>query len=388
MKKPFLLRRPLLLLALLTIAAAGGWFFTHRGGGHAADKADPAPPSPVARVRVAPARRGQIERTLVAYGVTVPAPGATRSLSFPFESRVVSVQANAGQPVAAGDLLLCIEPSADARLALDTAASARDAAERALKETQVRFRVHLATNQDLAAAEAAARDIRLKSESLQARGLDPDGEVRAPVGGTVTKVAAQPGAVIPAGTPLVELALGRRLEARLGIAPADAPEVQIGQTARLSPVEGQEDQAKGAPFIGAVRVVGRSVDSATRLVDVIVTVEEAPGVSADLLLIGNYLRAEIVVEAKQALLVPRVALLPKADAPGTDVIFTLRDGHARRCEVKGGLDDGREVEVVDGDGSPSEGENVVTEGNYELEDGMAVEVANGSSPAAAGGTAP
>ena len=71
---------------------------------------------------------------------------------------MAAVQANAGQPVKEGDVLLQIEPSADARLALDTARAAKNAAETALKDVQRRFNAHLATNADLATAQQRRAD--------------------------------------------------------------------------------------------------------------------------------------------------------------------------------------------------------------------------------------
>jgi membrane fusion protein (multidrug efflux system) len=348
------------------------WHALHRGGDKDDEATKEKEPAATAEVQVAPLEHGSIERTLTAFGAAVPAPGGTRSLDFPFECRVVAVPVNVGQPVAAGDPVLQIEPSVDARLALDTARNAREAADQALKDAQVRFKSRLATNQDLATAETAARDARLKFESLAGRSPAGDGMVPAPVSGIVTKITAQPGAVVPAGGPLIEIAVENRFEARLGVAPSDAVEVKPGQTVRLASVGPRGDKAR-APLEGKVRVVGRSVDPATRMVDAIVTLDAAAP-EENRVLIGTFLRAEIVVEKKEALLAPRAAVLPKAEGAVGGALFTIKGGHAVKHEVQTGIDDGERVEIIGGE-VLREGENVITQGNYELKEGMAVEIA-------------
>lgn len=359
-----------LLLAVLLLVGSGSlwWLFSRRSS---ADTKKEAEEEPTAQVQVAPLHRGQIERTLVAYGTAVTAPGGTRSVAFPFEAKVVAVQVNPGQMVAAGDTLLQIEPSVDARLALDTARSAQQAADKALLDTQKRFDAHLATNTDLAAAQSTARDARLKFDSLQSRTPNTDGIVKAPAAGVVTKLLAGPGTVVAPGGPLVEIAVENRFEARLGIASADAAQVKAGQAVHLRPVEARSGEVgKEAALQGVVRVVGASIDPATRLVDVLVTLDD-PGAPV---LIGTYLRAEIVIEKKEALLAPRAAVLPEAAGGSAANLFTVSKGKAVKHEVETGIDDGENVEITKGADALAESTAVVTEGAYELEDKMPVEV--------------
>ncbi len=357
------------LFILLVAGSVAWWFIARRGGEPAASKEE----APVAQVKTAPLRRGSIERTLTAYGTAVAAPGGTRSLSFPFECRVVAVQTNAGQPVKEGDVLLQIEPSADARLALDTARAAQNAADAALKDVQGRFNAHLATNADLATAQSAARDARLKFDSLQSRTPGADGDVRAPAAGLVTSVTARPGMVVPAGGPLVDLAVENRLEARLGIAPADAPQTRAGQAVHLHAVDSNPEGQAGS-FAGTLRIVGQSVDPTTRMVDGFASLDPASE-HGTAILIGSYLRAEIVVEKKEALLAPRASVLPDPEHPSQGTLFTTRSGQAKKHTVGMGIDDGQNVELTGDTAGLDDGTPVVTEGAYELEDGMTVEVA-------------
>ncbi len=368
MKRRFPLGWTVAIVVGLLVAGGAWWWSGRKGTGDEAEKE----PAATAQVQVAPVHRGQIERTLTAYGTAVAAPGGVSSIAFPFECRVVAVSANAGQTIAAGDALLRIEPSADARLALDTAQGAQDAAERALRDVQTRFQAHLATNADLQSAQSVARDAQLKFQSLRDRSPGGDGIVKAPAAGLVTKMPAAPGTVVPAGGPLVELAVENRFEARLGIAPGDAAGVKGGQSVHLFAVQARGD-AKESVAEGSVRGVGGSVDPATRLVDVFVALDGSTEGAAPIL-IGAYLRAEIVLEKKNALLVPRAAVLPVEGGGTGGVLFTVKDDHAVKHEVEIGIDDGTNVELLKGGDGLPEGTNVVVEGNYELEDKMAVEV--------------
>ena len=369
MKKRFSWGCVVMIAAGLLAVGGGAWrWFGHKTASDEAEKE----PTPTAQVQVAPLRRGQIERTLIAYGTAVAAPGGVHSIAFPFECRVVAVTANVGQTIAAGEAVLQIEPSVDARLALDTAQSAQDAAEKTLRDVQTRFQAHLATNSDLQNAQSALRDAQLRFQSLRGRSPGTDGVVKAPAAGLITRLPAAPGTVVPAGGPLLELAVENRFEARLGIAPAAAAEVKAGPSVHLFAVQARGDVREAADE-GSVRTVGGSVDPATRMVDAFVALNESADGAAPIL-IGAYLRAEIVLEKKEALLAPRTAVLPAGGGGEGAVVYTVKSDHAVRHEVEIGIDDGTSVELNNGGDSLREGTNVVTEGNYELEDKMAVEV--------------
>ena len=115
-----------------------------------------------------------------------------------------------------------------------------------------------------------------------------------------------------------------------------------------------------------------ATDPATRMVDAFVTLDGSADGAAPIL-IGAYLRAGIVLEKKDGLLAPRAAVLPAEGGEGRGVVFTIESDHAVKHVVETGIDDGTNVELLSGGESLREGTNVVTEGNYELEDKMAVE---------------
>ena len=114
------------------------------------------------------------------------------------------------------------------------------------------------------------------------------------------------------------------------------------------------------PMSAQIRLISRSVDQTTGLVDVFVPLPATGGI-----LLGDYLKAQIDVASKKTLVVPRKALLPEGDH---QIIFTIKEGHAVRHMVKTGLESGDAIEVICADLHP--GDDVVVQGNYELADGM------------------
>jgi hypothetical protein len=111
---------------------------------------------------------------------------------------------------------------------------------------------------------------------------------------------------------------------------------------------------------GRVAQVFGMINPQTQFVDVLVTL---PGGG---LLANTRVRADIDVGQSSAWVVPRSAVL--RDAQGA-YIFQVHQDKARRINVQSGLEQGGLVAVR---GSFTASEPVVSLGNYELQDGMAV----------------
>ena len=313
-----------------------------------------------APVKVAPIRQGAVTEEITVYGTVVPAAGAVQTVSVPFESRVRRILVSESQRVSQGDLLLEIEPSADAMLQADLARNEFESTQKALDFLQQRFDLKLATNDQLLQGKQALEQAGEKLESLRRRGLEAIRTVHADVRGLVSKVSAQEGAIVPAGTSMVELVAQNRLEVRLGIEPENIDKVKLGQEVLLARVN-----APGAKTIsGRIGKIARAADATTRLVQIFA---EPPANSNFLL--GEYVLGKIAIASARGLIVPRSAVLPEEDH---FILFTTKDGRAQEHTVRVGLQDRKEMEVMGEDLRP--GELVVTLGNYELKDGMAVKV--------------
>ncbi len=346
---------PLLLIAAIVLAA---WWFT----GPSPELATNAAYSDTtAAVEIAPVVRKTIAETVTSYGSVIAQPGKLQTVSLAYEARVSHVLVAPGQPVNTDDPLVEIAASPATQLQFSQAQSAARLAQKELEQTRQRFDLKLATNQDLNSAQQAATNARLQLDSLQREGADSAGFVRARSEGIVANVPIQGGQIVTAGSALVEIIATNAIEAKIGVEPEDLPALSPGQTVVLSPVN-QPDSRK---ISATVRLVTRRINPVTRLVDVYVTLPPDSG-----LLLDGYLRAEFRRESIDALVVPRSAVLPQGDAWQ---LFTVRDGHADAHAVRIGIIANGEVEIVASD--LSVGEPVVTLGNYELEDGMAVDVA-------------
>jgi multidrug efflux pump subunit AcrA (membrane-fusion protein) len=159
----------------------------------------------------------------------------------------------------------------------------------------------------------------------------------------------------------VEIVAENDIEVKLGVEAEDLSAAQEGAPVTIIPLNDPT-----APKVeGTIRLVTRRIDPATRLVDVYVTLP-----AGTKLFLDGYVRGEIQRTEKNALAVPRSAVLPNESREFE--IFTVENNHAIRHTVKIGAENPNEIQVIAND--LHEGDPVVTLGNYELEDGMAVEI--------------
>jgi membrane fusion protein (multidrug efflux system) len=179
--------------------------------------------------------------------------------------------------------------------------------------------------------------------------------------GVIAKVNVQDGQIVPAGGPLVEIVAENEIEVKLGVEAEDLAAAVEGAPISISPV----NNPNAASVEGSIRLVTHRIDPATRLVDVYVALPEGTK-----LLLDSYVRGEIQHTEKNALVVPRSAVLPN-ESSGYQ-LFTVANNRAVKHTIKIGVQNAKEVQIIAKD--LHEGMPVVTVGNYELEDGMAVEI--------------
>jgi len=343
-------------IVVVLIVCAIAWIAQRFGVGKEEKKA-----GPVAQVQVAKVQRKTVTEKVIAYGSVVAQPGKTHSVSIAFETRVRHVLVAPGQFVRENDPLIEIELSPAAQVQFQQAKNAAEAAQKELKQTQERFNLKLATNQDLSAAEKTARDAEAQLTALQRAGAGGDNRVHSDVAGVIAKVNAQDGQIVPPGNPVVEIVAENDIEVKLGVEAEDLSAAQEGASVTIIPLNDPT-----APKVeGTIRLVTRRIDPATRLVDVYVTLPAGTNLFLD-----GYVRGEIQRTEKNALAVPRSAVLPNESREFE--IFTVENNHAIRHTVKIGAENPNEIQVIAND--LHEGDPVVTLGNYELEDGMAVEI--------------
>jgi membrane fusion protein, multidrug efflux system len=316
---------------------------------------------PIAHVQVAKLERKTITEKVIVYGSVVAQPGKTHSVSIAFETRVRHILVAPGQFVQENDPLIEVELSPGAQVQFQQAKNAAEAARKELKQTQDRFNLKLATNQDLSAAEKTARDAEAQLTALQRAGAGGDNRIHSDIAGVIAKVDAQDGQIVPPGGPLVEIVAENEIEVKLGVEPEDLSAVQEGAPITIFPV----NDPTATQVEGSIRLVTRRIDPTTRLVDVYVALPKGTK-----LLLDQYVRGEIQRVEENALVVPRSAVLPNESREFK--VFTVANNMALTHTVKIGAENPREMQVIADDLHP--GDSVVTVGNYELEDGMAVEI--------------
>ncbi len=350
----------LILLAVVILAGGYAWFV--HGSQATSDieggAAYPAEQAPVAVVKVDSIKRGTLAQEITVYGVIVPAAGALRTVTVPYESRVRRILVTEGQQVTKGEPLLEIEPSAETQLQTQQAHNEYESAQKALQYMQQRLDLQLATNDQLLTAKQAVEQARAKLESVRTRGSDSPHLVRADAGSLISKVDIQAGAIVPAGNPMIEVVVQSRLAARLGIEPEDSGKVRPGQEVSLVHVNARET----GTVRGKIRKLSDAANATSHLVDGFIDLPSSSG-----FLLNEYIAGKITVGSAEGLLVPRSAVLPEEDHY---VLFTVKAGRAQEHTVQLGMQNDKEVAVNGKDLHADD--PVVTLGNYELKDGMAV----------------
>jgi RND family efflux transporter MFP subunit len=322
------------------------------------DAAGADKPTGTATIQTDTLKTGDLSQSIVAFGSVTAQPGEVAVFSVPYECRVKRINVTAGQPVDKAGPLLELEPSPAARLALAEAQSNLDAASKDLSQSQQRFDMKLATNSDLLASQQAVQLAQLRLDSLKQQGAGSDSRcITADDAGLVAKIDVQEGQIVSGGNPLVETIAKESVEVRIGVEPSDIGRLSIGQDVQLFPNNDTDS------VDGKIRLITQRVNPDTRLVDVFVT-----PASHDALLLDGFVRAEITtVAARAALIAPRDAVFPDDDGI---TLFTVKDGNAVKHTVTIAAQNDRQTAIVSSE--VHAGDTIVTQGNLELEDGMAV----------------
>jgi RND family efflux transporter MFP subunit len=308
-------------------------------------------PKPSALVETTPLARGAIEESVTAYGKVEPAADATEPVVAELDSTVVKLWVRAGQLVKRGEAIAEVRETKAVRLDAAKAKIDVDFAEKEVARVTSMRDKGLATNADVAAAEAA-RD-KAKAELAALGGAGGTKTVRAPSAGLVQSVVVKPGDAVAAGGPLVLLSSAGGERVRLGIEPADLTRIKVGAVVHVRALYASN------VVDGAVSQVHPQVDVETHQAGAVAALVGSP------LLEGSTVRGDIVVRREEsALLVPRKSIVDGA-------LCIVDGGKAKRIAVDVVIDDGAHV-AIEPKGELKEGALVITTGAAELEDGMAV----------------
>jgi membrane fusion protein (multidrug efflux system) len=324
--------------------------------------ASPAAATPSVLVSTQTPVRGSIPDTVTAYGTAVPAASGGTTLSVQSDGRVLQLFVTPGEAVHAGQRLLDFEISAAARSNYAQALSALKLAQEERTRTARLLSQQLATRDQLAKAEKAETDAQAALSALEREyGGKPLQTLVAPFNGVVSAIPVAQGARVQPGVVLIALTRTDGLVITVGVEPAQQQRLRLGQSVQAATL--------GSPapaLIGKLVRVDHMLDPTTRLLNADVAVSGA-------LLQGESFRARIELGRIEGWLAPHDAVL--SDAQGTYVFQVIGD-KARRVAVK----------LLGSDGATSVLEGaidsqlpLVTQGNYQLSDGMTVRHSGASS---------
>lgn len=323
------------------------------------EKSD-TPLEPIAQVQTIKLHLSEINETLTAYGTVLPWPDKLQTISVSYTSRIEKILVNEGQSFQQGDVLLLLKPAEDAILQLGQAKEELKAARHEQQLVQERVNLKLATQMDLATAQLRTEQAKVMIANLADRGINQNHQLKAEQAGIIHLLSVQQGQSVPAGSPILQWVDKNQWVVRLGVEPEDFERLQLNQEVLLTPTNKPTFQ----PIKGQIATITNQIDPVTRLLNVFVKPE-----SNQTLLINDYIEAKIIVSSANTLVAPRQSLLPDGKAYR---LFTIENGHAVQHQVQIGLENDTQAEVIASD--LKEQDEIVVLGNYELEDGMAVEV--------------
>lgn len=318
--------------------------------------------APSVQVETMAPKQQELRDTIIAYGIVAASEESTIDISFPHSGQITALLVRTGERVRAGDSLVTITADPAALQSYEQAAAALNFAKQELARQQSLRAQHLATNSQVAAAAQAVTNAEVALETERKLGNGESTKTAtAPFDGYVVQVMAAPGARLQANTAIMKLArtdLGLRVT--VGLKPEDTARVAPGMAAEITPVMAPDAQ----PARGTVRQVSGTVNATTRLIDAWIDV-----MGSAALVPGTSVTVSIIISQHRGWVVPRNAVLH--DDKGS-YVFQVVDGHARRVAVQTGIDTDRLTEIS---GKFDASLGVVTAGNYELDDGMAVRAA-------------
>jgi len=312
-------------------------------------------------VSAVPLKADTMQQEWTVYGTMSALPSTIHRYSLPFEVRLTSFAVSEGQHVEAGAPLFVTERSPQtALLAKETSDLFKEAGDR-LEQTKNRQGDGFATREELLQAQGRFRRAQQAVTTMRRSGqLSTTQTSRAQLAGVVSKIESQPGSQVSAGLPIVSIAEDESIGASFWIEPAKAHKIHHGMPVSIT---GVDSQAAGrGPASGKVLRVDRQVDSNTNFVRVSVVLTDSSS-----LVLGETIVGTIALGPADGFIVPRSALVSSG---GESRIFTIENGHARVQDVT--VVDESELDLLVRGPTLSEGQQVITIGAYQSEDGMRV----------------
>ncbi|MBN2409898.1 MAG: efflux RND transporter periplasmic adaptor subunit [Candidatus Aminicenantes bacterium] len=291
--------------------------------------------------------------------------------------KIDRIYVNEGERVSKGQLLAELD-TRSIRLQLEQAEAALAVAQANFNNAKTNWERMARLYKEKAVSEQQYEQVKLGYDSAAAQLSQAQAAVnlakhsldvsimKAPFSGIIASKNAEVGDVINplmggfspgSGGGVLTLVDFSRIKIRVEVSGSDIPLIRKGQETIL-----QVPATPGREFRGTVQVVNLAADPQTKKFGVEVAVD-----NPDLVLRpGTFGQIILEVETHEnALVVPQKAILENTH------VFIVRDGKALRKDVMLGLQNSTLVEVLSG---VEEGDSVIAEGNFGLEDGAPIEI--------------
>jgi HlyD family secretion protein len=204
--------------------------------------------------------------------------------------------------------------------------------------------------------EAALGALKAISSQMKAQ------TIRAPLSGVVVKCTLNTGESVDVTGTVATIVNLHQLQVLLNIPVNQVPLVHPGQIMQFS-----TDLLPGRIYLGKIILLNRAVDPVTDTVQAVARVDNPDQSLRD----DGFVRGAIITAVHSDSLVVPAGALVKKDGKFY-VFFVGSDNIAHMREVKPGLQEGQDQEILSG---VKAGEQVVTTGAYELADGIQVKAA-------------
>jgi RND family efflux transporter MFP subunit len=345
-----------IVIAVILLAAAGGgyaWWQTK------------SRPGTVKILATETVRRGSARKVLEETGIVKAQVGAIVKVGARATGAIERMLVRVGDPVRQGERVAVIDSRelraqiAEAEAAVAEAEAQAVYQQAAADRLATLFAQNFVSRDEMESArqkaEVAARQVtarRATRDALRVR-LSYT-EVKSPIDGVVSQIAAQEGEMIVAGLQVANLVTvidTRRLEMWTYIDETDIGQVKVGQT-----VEFKVDAHPGKVFRGTIRTIQPQPEVRDNIV-YYQAIADIVAADVELLRPEMTTQAQIVVEVRDnVLLIPNNALKWVEDR---QVIFVQEsDGSVRRIDPELGLAGVKESEILSG---VREGEKVATQ---------------------------
>ncbi len=333
----------------------------------------------VVPVRTAAAEKESIRGVVHATGLVTPAPGAELIVIAPEAARISEIQLGEGERVKRGDVLVRFEiPGAAAEVDKQAAEVKRAQAGVAnatanLTRAQDLFKRGVAARKEVEDAERQIADAQAAVAQAEAalsaaQTVATRSVVHATFDGLVAKRYHSPGDVVEASAsdPVLRVIDPQRLEVVASVPLTEVTRVVLGASGRLT------GRLAGDSEI-TLKVVSRpsAVDPGTATIPIRLGFVRPTNLPA-----GAPVQVDIDAEKHdQAIVVPDAAIVREGDETA---VFIVHDDKAARRQVRIGLSDGTNTEILSG---VSAGDQVIVEGQTGLPDGATVTTAKAESDA-------